>query len=163
MVQSWIIGSSVLILITLIVRLLFRKSISRRLQYALWLPVAVRLILPFGLWSTTVDYLPDREFQPLATYMEPAEIERSIVDRPEPENLSGGTSSSAAHTMPTSQISDTGRNAFQDSDAENDSLYGRIATVGQNLMKFLLTNYRAVWTLGSALVLLWFAAVRLSL
>ena len=163
MVQSWIIGSSVLILITLIVRLLFRKSISRRLQYALWLPVAVRLILPFGLWSTPVNYLPDRVFQPLTTYVEPAEIERNKDDQPEPEPLLRGTSSSAANTMPASQTSDTGRNAFQDSDAENDSLYGRIATVGQNLMKFLLTNYRAVWISGSALVLLWFAAVRLSL
>lgn len=41
--------SSVLILAVLLLRVLFRKSISRRVQYALWLVVAVRLLLPVSL------------------------------------------------------------------------------------------------------------------
>ena len=49
------ISSSVLIFAVLLLRLLFRNTISRRVQYALWLPVALRLLTPvsFGAnpWS----------------------------------------------------------------------------------------------------------------
>lgn len=44
-----LLTSSVLILALLVLRLLFRRTISRRVQYALWLLVAVRLLVPVNL------------------------------------------------------------------------------------------------------------------
>ncbi len=44
---EWIISSSFLILVILGLRMLFRKKISRRMQYALWGIVLIRLLLPF--------------------------------------------------------------------------------------------------------------------
>ena len=50
-----LISSSVLILAVLLLRFLFRKAISRRVQYALWLLVLLRLLIPVSLggisWS----------------------------------------------------------------------------------------------------------------
>ena len=47
-----LLGSSVLILAVLFLRLLFRRTIPRRVQYALWLPVLLRLLIPFSLGSS---------------------------------------------------------------------------------------------------------------
>ena len=44
-----LLTSSVLILAVFLVRVLFRNTISRRMQYALWGLVLVRLLLPFNL------------------------------------------------------------------------------------------------------------------
>lgn len=44
-----LLTSSVLILALLILRRLFRKTISRRVQYALWGLVALRLLVPVSL------------------------------------------------------------------------------------------------------------------
>ena len=44
-----LLTSSVLILALLLLRLLFRKTISRRVQYALWWLVAMRLLVPGSL------------------------------------------------------------------------------------------------------------------
>lgn len=46
-----LITSSVLILVLLLLRRIFRNSISRRVQYALWGLVLVRLLVPFSLPS----------------------------------------------------------------------------------------------------------------
>lgn len=43
---TWIISSTALLVTVLLVRFLFRKKISRTLQYVLWLPVALRLLIP---------------------------------------------------------------------------------------------------------------------
>ena len=49
----FLISATVLIAAVIGARQLFKNRISRRLQYALWLIVAIRLILPvqFGLWA----------------------------------------------------------------------------------------------------------------
>ncbi len=44
-----LITSSVLILAILLIRFLFRSTIARRIQYALWLLVALRLLIPANL------------------------------------------------------------------------------------------------------------------
>ena len=44
-----LLTSSVLILTLLLLRLLFRKTISRRMQYALWGLVLLRLLIPVNL------------------------------------------------------------------------------------------------------------------
>jgi beta-lactamase regulating signal transducer with metallopeptidase domain len=60
---TWVVSSSVLIVFLLLVRLVFRKRISPRLQYALWLLVALRLLVPvsFGQSSASVmNYIPQQ-------------------------------------------------------------------------------------------------------
>ncbi|MBO4677167.1 MAG: hypothetical protein J5633_06455, partial [Oscillospiraceae bacterium] len=54
MLRQWILTASVLTAAALILRLVFHKRISQRLQYALWLPVLLRLLLPFALFSAPV-------------------------------------------------------------------------------------------------------------
>lgn len=67
--SNWILSSSVLIGIILAVRRVFRGRISPRLQYALWLLVMLRLLLPvnFGQSAASImNYLPAGEAQVLA-------------------------------------------------------------------------------------------------
>ena len=46
-----LITSSVLIAAILLLRFLFRSTISRRVQYALWLLATLRLLIPFSIGS----------------------------------------------------------------------------------------------------------------
>lgn len=52
-----IITSSVLITAVLLIRFLARGKISPILQYALWLPVALRLMIPVPLWNSSISIL----------------------------------------------------------------------------------------------------------
>ena len=52
-----ILTSSVLILIIMLLRALCRKSIKPTLRYALWLVVALRLVLPFSLFSSNASVM----------------------------------------------------------------------------------------------------------
>lgn len=52
-----VITSSVLITAVLLIRFLARGKISPILQYALWLPVALRLMIPVSLWNSSVSIL----------------------------------------------------------------------------------------------------------
>ena len=51
---QWIIASSCLILMILIIRRIFSGKISARFQYALWLLVVVRLLLPVNLGNSVL-------------------------------------------------------------------------------------------------------------
>ena len=50
---AWAVTSSVLIAVVIALRFLFRRKISRRLQYALWGLVLLRLLMPFSLFGST--------------------------------------------------------------------------------------------------------------
>ena len=52
MMNEWILSSSILIAAVLAVRCLLRGRISLRLQYALWVVVLVRLLLPVQLFTS---------------------------------------------------------------------------------------------------------------
>ena len=54
MMTNWIISSSVLIILIMFVRLVFREKMSQRLHYALWLLVLIRLLVPFSLGETEI-------------------------------------------------------------------------------------------------------------
>jgi len=49
---EWVLTSSLLILLVIAVRRVFRGKISPRFQYALWLLVLLRLLLPFSLYRS---------------------------------------------------------------------------------------------------------------
>lgn len=54
---EWFWSSSILILLVVLIRFLFRGKIRPYVRYALWLIVAVRLLLPFSLAETAVSVL----------------------------------------------------------------------------------------------------------
>ena len=51
---KWMIASSCLILMILVIRQIFRRKISARLQYALWFFVAVRLLIPVNIGNSVL-------------------------------------------------------------------------------------------------------------
>ncbi len=55
--RAWIISSSVLILALIILRAIFKKRISPRQRYGLWLLVLLRLLLPFNIGQTDLSVL----------------------------------------------------------------------------------------------------------
>lgn len=54
---EWIISSSVLIAVIILLRSVLKGKISLRLQYALWALVLVRLLLPFSFGSSTLSIM----------------------------------------------------------------------------------------------------------
>lgn len=54
---EWIITSSVLILFVTVIRYLFRKRLSLRVRYALWLAVAIRLLIPVIFFDSPISIL----------------------------------------------------------------------------------------------------------
>lgn len=52
-----VIASSVLIAIILFIRRVFKRSISNTLRYSLWLLVAIRLLMPFGIVQSRLSVL----------------------------------------------------------------------------------------------------------
>ena len=51
---EWIVSSSILILIVIVLRTLFKGKISLRLQYAIWGLVLLRLLIPVSFGSTNI-------------------------------------------------------------------------------------------------------------
>ena len=54
MLMEWIVSASVLTAAVLLLRLIFRRRISQKLQYWLWLPVLLRLLIPVPLFRAPV-------------------------------------------------------------------------------------------------------------
>lgn len=54
---EWIITSSVLILLVIAMRHFFRKKLAMRVWYALWLLVAVRLLVPVSFAESSLSIL----------------------------------------------------------------------------------------------------------
>lgn len=77
---EWIISSSALILLVLLVRALGKSRLSCRVRYALWLLVLVRLLVPVQLletgWGVTAP-LPERLTEP-SIYVLPVSREEGI-------------------------------------------------------------------------------------
>lgn len=77
-----LVSSSVLILALALLRMLLRGKISPRLQYALWLLAALRLLIPFSVGTSTasvMNYVPERQMsEVLEDASIPAQIPRSV-------------------------------------------------------------------------------------
>ncbi|MCH5254375.1 MAG: peptidoglycan DD-metalloendopeptidase family protein [Lachnospiraceae bacterium] len=74
-----IITSSILIIAILAIRYLAKDRLHPMLQYALWIPVVLRLLLPMPLWNSPVsilNLLPEREI-----------IEETVQDNPQRYNI----------------------------------------------------------------------------
>ena len=51
---EWILSSSVLILVVILIRQFFRKKLRPWIRYSLWTLVLVRLLIPFSIGSSSV-------------------------------------------------------------------------------------------------------------
>lgn len=92
-----IITSSVLILVIITLRHLLRGKISSRLQYALWMLVAVRLLLPLSVFESPVSVMnaiPDTQvYAPIPT-------QRTASVNPNDVGLTGNNASAVSNGNP---------------------------------------------------------------
>ena len=78
---EWIVTSSALILLVLLLRLLVRDRVSPRLRYALWGLVLLRLVIPVSLWESPVSVMTPVAAQ--GAYQAVEKIPRYVRDRPD--------------------------------------------------------------------------------
>ena len=88
-----VITSSVLITAVLLIRFLARGKISPILQYALWLPVALRLMTPVPLWNSSVSIL---NFQPESMMWENSNLDNDTAAADAPDSGAGIQTGDAA-------------------------------------------------------------------
>lgn len=67
---EWVVSSCILILAVIALRYLLRGRISLRLQYALWLLVLARLLLPVSFGSTDISVMSVVEKAPAVQAVE---------------------------------------------------------------------------------------------
>lgn len=81
---EWILSSSVLIVLVILVRVIFRGKIKAELQYALWGLVLLRLLLPGALFSSPIsvtNVLPDEKA--LVAPVHPGNLLENLPEVPE--------------------------------------------------------------------------------
>ena len=79
---EWIITSSVLVLVVIVLRTVLKGKISLRLQYALWALVLVRLLIPGSLFGSSLSVM-----NAVGTPSVPSEI--TVADPPSREEYPG--------------------------------------------------------------------------
>ena len=86
--KSIIITSSILILIVVALRYLLKEKLSSRLRYAMWLLVAIRLLIPIemGQSSLSVMTLVDRAENSVAAYTQQIPAPNDGTDITDPVN-----------------------------------------------------------------------------
>ena len=127
----YVISLSALMGIILIIRAAFRKSVSPRIVYALWLIVLVRMLVPFSLFTVRIQ-LPD----PVSTILTPAITDQidegKTIDHP-------GT------------VNEEGSGSLPSVNSETDP--GRSTSAGGPSVKSVLLT---IWAAGSAAIALFF-------
>lgn len=143
--KELLITSSVLILVLTGLRFLFRGKISRRLQYALWGLVLLRLLLPISLPQASFSVMSGAE-----ALGHRIELQSSVPVQQAP-------SVDPAGTLPPSVFDDsmTGTSSLSPAPIALE------ATQGGGPHLSLSQVLRIVWLLGSAAVLAWFTAANL--
>ena len=78
---QWFLSSSVLTVTVIALRYGLRGRVSPRLQYALWLPVLVRLLIPFSLGGTPLSVMNAAQHAPLVQDTELLDgVDRIVYD-----------------------------------------------------------------------------------
>ena len=154
--KEMLLTSSALILALLVLRLLFRNRISRRVQYALWLLVLARLLIPASL--------PEAELSLLAAaepVVQQLEVERALYLSPVRETVIGPEGGEILNSTPApnaplavGQSSPDNTRVFTDgSDVIHEVEYARQVD--------LVDLLRWVWYGGMAVMAVWLLAVNL--
>ena len=142
-----LLTSSVLILALLVLRLLFRRTISRRVQYALWLLVAVRLLVPVNLPAADFSVLTAAEpvAQAVTARLEGrAEIQQEVYIPVSREPLEEHPQ--APDTSPSQAISPSDSQIWVIENDETAVQYRKLTL--ENLMHW-------IWYTGIAGMLVW--------
>ena len=134
--MEWVVSSSVLILVVILLRTLLGGKISLRLQYALWALVLVRLLLPVNFGGTALSIMNTAQRVPVVQDMETLQGFDNI------EHMQGG---SVEGYYTTDYMGD-----FPTTIAENKSEteFARMRTVLDMRELFI-----PVWKLGIAVML----------
>ena len=144
--KELLISSSVLILVLASLRFLFRNQISRRLQYALWLLVVLRLVIPVSL-------LPQASFSVLSGTQALTERWAQTTTLPElhlPELPNTASTELSVELAPSESA------ATVDADAPAPD-QPAAASISLTWRMFA----RVIWILGGITVLAWLLAVNL--
>lgn len=132
---EWIISSSVLILVILLLRLLLRRRAAPGLVYALWLPVLLRLLLPFSLGESRFSVM--NTLAPSPAYVQPALT-------PEPEYTEAEETAAEEERTVRAEL--------------RNKTAPVVITVPETLTRQLI-SWRMllyiVWLIGAAVVLVW--------
>lgn len=111
---GWIVTSSVLIAVVLILRAALRGHISLRLQYALWLLVLVRLLFPVNLLPSALSVMNAVPSQPLSIVstvpanpslpkmaVQSGTEPQTVVEKNTPVSTTPGNPGLGTHSAPT--------------------------------------------------------------
>jgi len=145
---EWIVSSSVLIVVVILLRFILRGKISLRLQYALWALVLVRLLVPVSLGTSamSVENLARR-----AAETEPALIVSALSELELPK-----MSYRAAYDEVAREYAERG---IQIEDIPFEQYAETVVYEIEHKMRGALSIaevVRVIWLSGSALVGLWF-------
>lgn len=141
-----VVTSSVLILVVTAVRFLFQGKISRRLQYALWGLVLLRLLLPFPLFKSSLSVM---------NALGPSEITSLVSGRPAASDAIGNTGTPADEAGATAR---SVQNEKQGSPAESGNSSLKTDFLNGSSGRLL----GIVWLIGGTAVGLWFAGVNIA-
>ncbi len=144
-----LLSSSLLILVILLIRVIFRRTISRRAQYALWVLVLLRLLMPFSVgsspWNVASVMQEARETQ---TWETASALYQSHVPR-------------MSYTRAYEQVTEEARNAGEDLAAFSDSELDDRAYVRMMSSLTVQDALRLMWYVGMGFMALLFLAENL--
>ena len=152
MLLEWIVSASALAAAVLVLRALFHRRISQRLQYWLWLPVLLRLLIPVPLFRSPVSVSGAAAELAPAAFAHPSprvEAPAEAMIRPAETPEAAAPGSSAPKPMATPSIPETARVPAPASVPAP----AKELTVGETLAR--------LWLAGSAAMALWLLGVNL--
>jgi len=154
-----LITSSILILLLAALRPLLRGRIDPRLQYALWLVTALRLLMPLELAPSAYSALAL-----LQRTEEPAKIVEAIVQTPIPTRTYGSAWDQALREYEQSNGPITTDDGYEGLQAyEQVEYHAQALMQGPTLAQLFEQYARPLWLGGAALAGLWFLLVNLRL
>ena len=154
-----LITSSILILLLAALRPLLRGRIDPRLQYALWLVTALRLLMPLELAPSAYSALAL-----LQRTEEPAKIVEAIVQTPIPTRTYGSAWDQALREYEQSNGPITTDDGYEGLQAyEQVEYHAQALMQGPTLAQLFEKYARPLWLGGAALAGLWFLLVNLRL
>ncbi len=164
---GWIISSSVLILVIILIRRILRGRMSLRLQYALWALVLIRLLLPFSLFESSFSIMnlankapgmelmetagelqgmEEIEFTPIEPTISTTATDLAPIAPPSFGNVSGYYPGDSDHAFPTQIMNNATVEEFQQLEKaiKAQDILIPIWLIGSAIMAayFLFTNLR---------------------
>lgn len=163
---QWIISSSVLIAVILLLRLLLKGRISLRLQYGLWALVLLRLLLPFTIGSSPIsvsNFAPTEAQTPppvVAVDRESADQDQTPIVVPDQNRQPQVEDQIPQSQTPVNQQPDTQQPITQQPVTQAPT--EPAATDSHNKINLSTAEIlQILWVVGSVAVGIWFAAVNL--